>query len=129
MSEPKVESNALDVLMHQICGMCLDNAEGVSKADALKMIRRSYAYSGLGDADFDDVLDFMVAHKHIIVHNSVISRVNGTLLFYGYAFAHQSYRGILLPYEIVDPALQLAVYKINASQAAILEEAEHPGCN
>ncbi len=82
IEEPKVESNALDVLMHQICGMCLDNAEGVSKADALKTIRRSYAYSGLGDADFEDVLDFMVAHKHIIVHNGVISGVNGTLLFY-----------------------------------------------
>ncbi|MGC8537544.1 MAG: DEAD/DEAH box helicase [Candidatus Micrarchaeia archaeon] len=82
LEEAKVESNALDVLMHQVCGICLDNADGISKAEALKTIRGSYAYSKLGDADFEDMLGFMVAHKHIIVHNGVIHGVNGTLLFY-----------------------------------------------
>ncbi|EQD48685.1 ATP-dependent RNA helicase [mine drainage metagenome] len=32
--------------------------------------------------DFDDVVSFMAAHRHIVVHNNKLSMTNGTLLFY-----------------------------------------------
>ncbi|MEM0149658.1 MAG: helicase-related protein, partial [Candidatus Micrarchaeaceae archaeon] len=82
IEETRMELNALDVLMHQVCGICLDNPEGVEKPAMLKLIWGSYVYATLGEKDLDDVLDFMVAHKHIVVHNGIISGLNGTLLFY-----------------------------------------------
>ena len=82
IEEARIEFNALDVLMHQICGICLDYPDGIGRTDMLNLVRGSYVYAALDEKDLDDVLGFMAVHKHIIMHNGMISRLDGTLLFY-----------------------------------------------
>ncbi len=82
IEDARIEENALDVLMHQVCGMCLDNPKGISRDAILEMATASYPYSKLDPKDLDEVISFMASHKHALVHNGTVSALNGTLLFY-----------------------------------------------
>jgi Lhr-like helicase len=77
MIEGKIDSveipkNCLDVLSQQIYGMAISRIWGVE--EMLRVIRRSYCYSGLKNEDFYDVVSYL-AGEYALEHRNVYAKI------------------------------------------------------
>ncbi len=70
-----------DVLMHQICGVLLDIGE-MEYSDLHDLIKRSYPYSKLSEAEFNDILRFMIDRGFIREEGTRFKMTGRTRVFY-----------------------------------------------
>ncbi len=83
----KTQDNALDVLMHQACGILLDSGK-LGRKEVYGILKRAYVFRNLGKELFDEVIDFMKEQKLIVADADSITAAPRTRLFY---YGHVSF--------------------------------------
>ncbi len=87
LERARTQDNALDVLMHQVCGILLDSGRQ-ELGSVYGTMRRSYVFRNLGMGLFDEVLEFMKSQRLIVADGTSISAAPRTRLFY---YGHVSF--------------------------------------
>ncbi len=80
LEDISIHEGALDVLMHQLCGMLLERGK-MKDDDAYLCIRNSYAYRSLERNEFDAVLAFM-AERMLALRGKELEPTGRTRPFY-----------------------------------------------
>ncbi len=81
MERGKVYENALDVLMHQVCGMLFQY--GSADMGALhNILKKAYVYRNLGRKELDSVAEFMVQQRLAKLNGERIEAAPRIKLFY-----------------------------------------------
>jgi ATP-dependent Lhr-like helicase len=77
----KIRKNSLDVLAHQIVGMCLDEY-APSKRKIYKTITRSYPFKSLSRGKFNEVLNFLASLRILWINPDGIKRTKRAWQYY-----------------------------------------------
>ncbi|MEM3841087.1 MAG: DEAD/DEAH box helicase [Candidatus Micrarchaeaceae archaeon] len=76
-----MQKGALDVLMHQICGIILDFYGTAAKKDIAKIVGGAGAYLN-SEINLDELLNFMAARRLVSIDNEKVSSTPMTRMFY-----------------------------------------------
>ena len=76
-----VQRGAIDVLMHQVCGIILDFSGEAKRKSIEDVVRRSGVYKG-ADIKLDELLEFMVSRRLISLDRESASSTTMTRMFY-----------------------------------------------
>jgi ATP-dependent Lhr-like helicase len=82
LEKQRIRSNPLDVLIHQIIGLALENNNKISKQEIYDLVRRSYCFNNLDPRDLDEALDYMRNAGLIKMKDDIISATTKGSIYY-----------------------------------------------
>ncbi|MGC9148592.1 MAG: DEAD/DEAH box helicase [Sulfolobales archaeon] len=82
LEKQRIRSNPLDVLIHQIIGLALENNNEVSKQEIYDLVRKSYCFNNLDPRDLEEALEYMRNARLIRVRNDKVSATTKGSIYY-----------------------------------------------